>query len=240
MINSKTIFKLQTFFFNSLSLIFFLLIVLSVPVVAQNSKSAQWQSAGGEKLLSGNHTFTESWSSHTYSRQDGNKWWRGGFWDKREPQIPWENTVQNSVAPYKGQITVLGPCNVGLYQRAKGPRIYLTDAETKAGFTAWTNTIAFSSQVWSGTVKEFNINGEFWGFIPAGKEVTLDVTAIMAAYDNRNATGEISYNAPQDIEYEIWFFPRGEGCKVISVTQSSAGFDKPQPGILYYTDKDCN
>ena len=219
-----------------LSIFIFLLFFSSAN--GQNSQSGQWASAGGEIILSGNHNFTQSWSSHTYSRQDNNKWWRGGFWDERKPQIPWENTVVNDVAPNKGQFTVIGPCNIGLYQRAKGARIYLTDAKTKAGFSAWTTTMSFSAQKWSGTVKEFNINGEFWGYIPAGKEVTLDVTAIMSAYDNRNATGEISYNAPQDIEYEIWFFPRGEGCKILS--SSGSGFEKPQPGIIYYTDKDCN
>ena len=225
--------------FTSILFCFFILL-FCISSNGQNTKSAQWASAGGEIILSGNHNFTTSWASHAYSRQDGNKWWQGGFWGKREPLIPWENTVLNSVAPNKGEITVLGPCNIGLYQKAKGPRIQMIDTEPKAAFTPWTNTISFSGQVWSGTVNEFNESGEFWGYIPADKEITLEISAVMSVYNNQGGTGEISYNAPQEIEYEIWFFPRGDGCKVISVTQSSGGFEKPQPGIIYYTDKDCN
>ena len=227
---------IPTFIFTNL---FFLLLLFGTnPVYAQgNSKAGQWAEVGGEMILSGNHSFTTWWSSHAYSRADNNKWWRGDFWGKREPQIPWENAVKNSVAPNKGQITVQGPGNVGLYQKGKGARIHMNDSETKAGFTPWTNTISFSSQVWSGTVKDYNINGEFWGFVPAGTEITIDITAIMSVYNNQGGTGEISYPAPQDIEYEIWFFPR-EGGKVISVT-SSSGSGKPMPGDLYYTDKEC-
>ncbi len=206
----------------------FLLCFMFTPIVgfAQNTQASQWASAGGKMILSGNHNFTETWASYGGPTGTESKWWKGGFWDRENRSFaPWENTVRKSVAPNKGQFTVMGPCNVGLYQRAKGPRIYLNDHQTKAGFTAWTNTIAFSSQVWSGTVKEFNVNGEFWGYIPAGTEVTLDVTAIMGAYDNRNGTGEVSYTAPQDIEYEIWFFPRGEGCQIKDVKKVCANGD---------------
>ena len=218
---------------QSIGLFVFLLILISSTVInAQNPKSAQWASAGGEKLLSGNHSFTETWSSHANSRQDNNKYWRGGFWGKREPQIPWENTVQKSVAPVKGQITVQGPGNIGLFQRTKGARIHMNDAETKAIFIPWINSLEWNGD---GHVKDFYINGDQ---IPAGTEITIDVTAVMSMYNNQGGTGEITFNAPQEIEYEIWFFPR-EGGKVISVTQSSGGFDKPQPGIVYYIDKEC-
>ncbi len=222
-----------TLIFKCLILSFFLHSFNSVN--AQNTKSAQWAEAGGEMILSGNHSFTTSWSSHAYSRQDNNKWWRGGFWGERKPQIPWESTVKNSVAPVKGQITVQGPGNIGLYQKGKGARIHMNDSETKAGFTPWINTIAWEYDKWVGTVKDYNINGEFWGFVPAGTEITLDITAVMSVYDNQGGTGEISYNAPQEIEYEIWFFPR-EGGKVISV---NSGSGKPMPGDVYYTDKEC-
>ncbi len=221
---------------KTLFLFFLLNLCLCFSSFAQggNLKAGQWASVGGELLLSGTHKFTTSWASNA-----GQQWWQGGFWDPVETRnySPWENTVLNSVSPKKGQFTVMGPCNIGLYQRAKGPRIHLKDAETEQGFTPWANTIAFSSQVWSGTVKDFNKNEEFWGFIPAGKEVTLNVIAVMTAYDNRRGTGEISYQAPQDIEYEIWFFPRGEEAKILGIL---SGFDKPQPGILYYTEKKCN
>ncbi|MBT6006938.1 MAG: hypothetical protein HOG79_14560, partial [Prolixibacteraceae bacterium] len=152
---------------QSIGLFVFLLILISSTVInAQNPKSAQWASAGGEKLLSGNHSFTETWSSHANSRQDNNKYWRGGFWGKREPQIPWENTVQKSVAPVKGQITVQGPGNIGLFQRTKGARIHMNDAETKAIFIPWINSLEWNGD---GHVKDFYINGDQ---IPAGTEIT--------------------------------------------------------------------
>lgn len=220
---------IPTFIFTNL---FFLLLLFGTnPVYAQgNSKAGQWAEVGGEMILSGNHNFTQTWSSHAYSRADNNKYWKGDFWGERKPQIPWENAVKNSVAPNKGQITVQGPGNVGLFQKGKkGARIVMNDSKTKAGFTPWTNTIE--------TLKDYNVNGEFWGFVPAGTEITIDITAIMSVYNNQGGTGEISYNAPQEIEYEIWFFPR-EGGKVISVT-SVSGSGKPMPGDLYYTDKEC-
>ncbi|MFK5959108.1 MAG: DNRLRE domain-containing protein [Lutibacter sp.] len=193
--------------------LFFLLFLLGTnPASAQgNSKAGQWAKAGGEIILSGNHNFTQTWSSHAYSRQDNNKYWPGGFWGKREPQIPFDAVVKNSVYPLKGQITVLGPGNIGLFQKGKkGARIVMNDSETKIGFVPWTNTI--------GTLKDYNVNGEFWGAVPAGTEITLDITAIMSMYNNQGGTGEISFIAPQEIEYEIWYFPR-EGGKVISVSE---------------------
>ncbi len=219
-------------------LVCLIILTFSFSTMAQNANKAQWASVGGEMIMSGNHSFTTTWASHANSRQDGNKWWPGGFWGKREPLIPWENAVLNSVAPVKGQIAVLGPCNIGLFQRAKSyARIVMSDNKTKAGFVPWTNSLGWKNDNWEGTVKDYNVNGEFWGSVPAGTEITLDITALMSEYNNQGGTGEISYNAPQEIEYEIWFFPR-EGGKVISVS-SSSGSGKPMPGDLYYTDKEC-
>ncbi len=221
-------------------LVCLIILAFSFSTMAQNPNSAQWASVGGEMVISGNHSFTTTWASHAYSRQDGNKWWRGGFWGKREPLIPWDDAVLNSVAPKKGQITVLGPCNIGLLQYSKkGARIVMSDNKTKAGFVPWTNSRSWENDKWTGTVKDYNVNGEFWGSVPAGTEITLDITAIMNVYNNQGGTGEISYTAPQEIEYEIWFFPR-EGGKVISITSTStSGSGKPMPGDLYYTDKEC-
>jgi hypothetical protein len=90
-----------------------------------------------------------------------------------------------------------------------------------------------------GSVEEFNPKGEFWGKIPAGQVVTINVEAQMASYDNRMNTGELAYHAPQEVQYEIWFFP-GDGGKIIKVINKAGMADKPQPGILYYREKECN
>jgi hypothetical protein len=209
----------------------------------QNPKAGQWKSVGGEMLLSGNHEFNESWISSSFHIKKG-LYWQGNFYDKEEDRNyqPWDDTVKNAVSPLKGQITVMGPCNVGLYQRKTGAMISLTNIETNKGFSPWGNTITRYNEKdnWRGTVKEFNPNGEFWGFIPKDTEITLDVYAVMSAYDNMMNTGEFSYRAPQDVEYEIWFFPRGEGCKVLNVNTMTSDLNKPQPGILYYRIKECN
>ena len=83
-------------------------------------------------------------------------------------------------------------------------------------------------------------NGDFWGAVPENTEMTLDVNAVMAEYNNMINTGEYAYRAPQDVEYEVWYFPRGEGSKIISISSGNISSKKPQPGILYFTDKKCN
>lgn len=122
--------------------IFLLLLAFSIPVSAENPKAAQWESVGGEMILSGDHKFTTSWTSNSYSRNEG-LYWQGGFYlpHKERKYTPWENTVKNSVAPKIGQITVRGPGNVGLFQRSKGARIYMRDTKTGSGFTPWCNTL---------------------------------------------------------------------------------------------------
>jgi len=182
-----------------------------------NDKAGQWKSVGGELLLSNKHSFTQSWTSSNDSRAKG-LYWSGGFYDREEDRNyqPWDDVVKNSVSPLKGQITVQGPGNVGVYQRGMGGRMQLVNTKTEKGFTAWTNTISrFNDKSdWSGTVKEYNPNGEFWGFVQPDSVVTLDIYAVMTSYNNMVNTGELAFRAPQDVEYEIWFFPR-EGGKVL-------------------------
>jgi len=219
--DSKLILRKDQLLLSKIILLNFLLLLFFIPINAQNPKSAQWAYAGGEMILSGNHSFTTTWSSHAYSRQDGNKYWQGGFWGKREPQIPFDDTVKNSVSPKVAEITIMGPGNIGLFQRTKGARIHMNDSKTKASFIPWTNSIDWNN---GGTVKDFYINGEQ---IAAGTEITLDIAAVMSMFNNQGGTGEISFIAPQEIEYEIWFFPR-EGGKVISSLTSINSTTNPQ------------
>lgn len=189
-----------------------------------NDKSGQWQSRGGELLMSGNQEFNDSWTSTSESRQKG-LYWQGGFYDKEEDRNyqPWENTVKNSVAPVLGKFTVVGPGTIGLYQRTKGARIILTDVETKASFITWNGgNISWNRDSWQGAVNEYPTSGfPFWGQVGAGQEITLEVSANMTPYNNAINTGEYAFRAPQEVtDYEIWFFPREDG-KVISVTNSN-------------------
>lgn len=220
--------------------LFVFLIVDDARAQSSNTKSAQWKSAGGEMLLSGKQEFKESWTSSTASREKG-LYWQGSLYDHEEDRNyqPWENTVKNSVAPVVGEITVVGPGNVGLFQRGKGARITMVDKETKKSFAPWTSSISWNGKNWSGSAKAFNPKGEFWGAVGAGHEITLEISAVMSAYNNAINTGEYAFHAPQEVEYEVWFFPQ-DGGSVINVSTSASGIGKPQPGILYYKMKDCN
>jgi hypothetical protein len=200
--------------------IFLLLLTFSIPVSAENPKAAQWESVGGEMILSGDHKFTTSWTSQGHFITEG-LYWQGGLYlpHKERKYTPWENTVKNSVCPKKGQITVRGPGNVGKFQRGKWATIVMRNTETGSGFTPWTSSFWWVvGKGWQGSVSDFNTAGEFWGYIPADVVVTLDVEAHMLAYDNVMNTGEYTFFAPQEVEYEVWFFPR-EGGEVINVTK---------------------
>ena len=114
----------------------------------------------------------------------------------------------------------------------------MTQGKEEAYFNAWRNELSWRGNKWEGQIGDFNPKGEFWGAIPAGKIVTINVKAQMSSYDNRMNTGELSYRAPQEVKYEIWYFSRNGG-KVINVTNFTKNLEKPQPGILYYTEKEC-
>jgi len=205
-----------------------ILLWVSVPALAQNAYPNQWKKAGGIEVLSGNHHFTTSWSSNSDSRKKG-LYWQGSFYESARKYSPFDPTVKNSVAPVKGQITVRGPGHIGLYQQSKGGGlIVMYDAKTKGVFRPW---------YISG--KTINPDGEFWGRIPDGEEITIVVEAHMSAYNNMMNTGEYAFHAPQEVTYEVWFFP-GNGGKVISTTHQTGHVDKPKPGILYYTEKKCH
>ncbi len=216
---------------NIILYIIFILTCLQGYAQQGNYKSGQWASVGGKMLLSGNHKFTESWTSDNESRQN-EQYWKGEYYTPKNKRkyYPWNDVVKNSVSPYLGQITVEGPCNIGLYQRGMGAIITLIYEGTNERFACWNNTLRRTSENgnWLGTIKDFNPKGEYWGYIPKKVTVTLNVFANMGSYNNIANTQEFAYRAPQDIEYEVWFFPRGEGSKVINVSnekpKTMAGF----------------
>ena len=206
-----------------ISLIF--LLISSLHLQAQNPNTAQWKSVGGQKIMSGNHRFTTSWSSSPESRNKG-LYWKGSFYESNPQYYPWDPDVKNSVAPLIGQFTVQGPGHIGLFSKATGGRIEMHIADTKETFHPFQGN-------------NFNPAGEFWGRISDNFEVTIEVYAIMSSYNNQNLTGEFAYHAPQEItEFEVWFFPK-DGGKIINIDAPTTKFNKPKPGILYYLDKEC-
>ncbi|AMC11516.1 hypothetical protein Lupro_09660 [Lutibacter profundi] len=225
---SLLVFKTKLILASNIIVQGLLLLMFSISLCAQNSNAAQWQSAGGEKILSGSHSFLDTWTFNSNQSEKG--FWKGGFYDpeKTRNYQPWDNVVKNSVAPIKGTFTVQGPGHIGLYQKSKGgSSIVMYNADTKEAFRPW-----------YGTGNNFDPE-EFWGKVPEKAVITIVVEAQMTAYDNRNMTGQLSYVAPQEVEYEVWFFPQ-DGGKIIKIDKPVAKFDKPKPGILYYKDKVCN
>jgi len=185
---------------------FFLTILFTFPLNAQNINTTQWRSVGGQKIMSGNHNFTTSWSSSIESRKKGLYW--KGYWGESNPKYePWNPVVAKSVAPKMGQFTVQGPGHVGVYAKTKGASIVMYIAGTKEIFHP------------CNILKNFNPKGEFFGKISDNSKLTIEVHAIMGAYNNMNMTGEFSYYAPQEItEFEVWFFPEAGG-KIIEMPQ---------------------
>jgi hypothetical protein len=203
----------------SISLLFVLL--SSLQLQAQNPNAAQWKSVGGQKIMSGKHSFTTSWSSSPESRDKG-LYWKGSFYESKPQYSPWDPDVKNSVAPLIGRFAVHGPGHIGLFSKAKGASIVMNIAGTKEVFHPFS------------IGNNFNPDSEFWGKISADSEVSIDVFAVMGAYNNMMNTGEYAFHAPQEItHYEIWFFPQ-QGGKVIraeapisnKTTETDSNFDK--------------
>ena len=221
--------------------VFLLLLAFSIPISAENPNSAQWESVGGEMILSGDHKFTTTWTSDRYSQRQG-LYWQGDINVPAEKRkySPWENTVKNSVFPKKGQITVRGPGNVFVFQRSKGyenPYLFMQDTKTKSNFSPGYNSLTLHKGKWDGTVidmtnyhKTDSFKNAFWGWIPADEVVTLNVEVRMEDFDDRGRRysrfDEHSFRAPQEIEYELWFFPR-EGGEVINVIKYDSGANEP-------------
>ena len=217
--------------------IVFLFVLLSATfVLAQNPKSTQWKQAGGEIIFQTTHKFTTSWSSDCGSRDNGNKYWAGSFYEpvKKRKYAPWEPTVRESVAPLLGQVTVQGPGVVGLFERTKGGgSIYMRDVKTQGVYYPFRNSLRLvGTGKWTGSVRDFK-PGEAWGRVPKDAVVTIDIGAAMSSYDNRMNTGEYSFHAPQEVtEAEVWFFPKPGG-KVVKVIKFC-----PDGGKVDITDGD--
>ncbi|MCP4185460.1 MAG: hypothetical protein GY761_19475 [Hyphomicrobiales bacterium] len=223
------------------------IMTFSSTAIAANPNVAQWTKVGGvflsgELVLGDTKVFTTSWTSDSYSRQKGLYWSGAGFWDPADKRnyAPWEDTVKNSVAPEVGKIVVKGPANVCIFQRSKGAGVHIWNVTDKTGFTpcgarqSWNA----SKKTWEGKAVDINPGGEFWGHIPArvdGKAVTLRIEAHMSVYDNQGGTGEVTFGAPQEVEYELWVFLR-KGGELINVVASDAQCKKLSKDLSDYTN----
>lgn len=200
--------------------IFVIILAFSITANAQgmSSDEEQWRSVGGKIVASGEYQFKES-----------------------DPA----NGIR------VGAFMVQGPGYIGMVVKKfkGGGSVGLRGPNSSAGFVPI--TLGEQVELWdwkkgSGRVKEWkwyppsmiteeytpNANKGGWVTWPTKDKPTTTLEVWVGV------EGGGVENEERAIQYEYWYFPL-EGGKIISSTYLTDGFDKPQPGILYYTDKNC-
>lgn len=221
------------------------LTIFSVSAFSQslNPYEGQIKNVGAKLVLSGSWELEEPWSTNSNLHD---KWWRNGnsYPPDNATFAHYENAVKNDVNPIVGQFTVEGPGKIIVYTKTRGSRIILYDRERKSSLGGYVHyNIGWSEKdkKWIDGKKgrdgydPLDINRVGWPY-PAGHTATYEVSIAASSYDNRIGSGHLLFWAPQSNDYKIWFVPF-DGGKIISKPTNQ--FDKPQPGILYYKDKDC-
>jgi len=228
----------------------FLLLFYSFAVAQSSSpKTNQWRSVGGQMIYLGKHEFKTNWLA-----EGGQMYWKN---DEKSSGIPashsYADEVSKDVVVNKGQITLRGPGYLGRVLRTKGGPGYRLEVQKPGkGIGAYglgDQEMYKKENKWTGkwvTIRGMGdvVDPSRFGvvnFVPADKTITIDIwfespwcqNCVWTKYHRGHG-----YSRDQGIELELWFFP-GEGGKVIVSDTPSAQFDKPKPGILYYTDKAC-
>jgi len=196
----------------------------STPPPASNPDAQQWSELG-DVAFRDNYELKRLWTSSPDSRAQG-KYWRDSYYlpeDERQ-YSPWEPTVKDEVAPVKGQITVRGPGVFAIYGSGKGgATVALIDRETKRrlypSYHFFRKTGDRWQSQWSARPNNQEDTLRPQHFSPHGRihdneEHTIDVQVLAASYNNAINTGEFAYPAPQELDFEIWYFPM-EGGKLI-------------------------
>ncbi len=212
------------------SFLFLGLLIFANLVIAQSSghNGGQWKSVGGKMAASGEGHFSNKWvAAHRYGSGDG-KYWKNdepGFDPTGRIKIPATHTqeeVNKDVWIRKGQITVRGPGFLGVFLRSKGAVVALKFPKSDRVFHAH----GLGTDAWLGIhgnykwypsaivdVDPTNSNS-MGGWVPVDRTMTLDVW-VHNPFGEWGAWGN-GHNAPKDVEYEVWFFPR-EGGELISM-----------------------
>jgi len=204
-------------------------------------KADQWQSVGGQLIASGNHDFTNIWYASTRYAHGNGKYWKNNSQPGNTPATHTLEQVLTDVRINKGQVSVQGPGFLAAFIKTKKgySSALLKDPDTgvihSTASLGHMELLKGSDGEWhwyyGDRVIEFDPSKPNSGWVAADKIVNLDVWV-------NNTEGSFGiwgsgYAAPKGIEYEFWFFPRAGG----RVLSGNSG--KPEPGVLYYTEKDC-
>ncbi|MDH3348181.1 MAG: DNRLRE domain-containing protein [Desulfobulbaceae bacterium] len=205
-----------------------------------NPKAEQWStSGGGFMIMYGSYQFDKHWYRRTWEEKD--PFYLNGEDTKHPPQHSHDEVMKHALIK-QGKITVRGPGHLALFGRVKGPAAWvkLYDQSTGNQFHpqsgghqimyrnkvwVWENGgwNGSWSGVWTGNVNDLYGKNTMGGWIPAGKILTYDVVIDQGWYNNMNVPfGSMGFGAPQEIDYELWYFPReGGGVKVDDEPTSS-------------------
>ena len=203
------------------------------PLISINPKAEQWSSSGGGfMVMNGSHRFDKQWYRRTWGEKD--PFYSNGEDTKLPPQHSHAEVMKHAIIKL-GKITVRGPGFLALFGRVKGPGAWvkLYDHSNRSRFHpqssaaqtmyrskvwAWKNggwNGSWSGK-WSGNVSDLYGNKPMGGWVPPNKIVTYDIELDQGWYNNMNVPfGSMGFGAPQEIDYELWFFPReGGGVKL--------------------------
>lgn len=187
---------------------------LLIPAASQaaNPNAGRWRAQGGQLLFSGAHEFTRSYWTH--ESVQGDLYWTDGE-DQRlvRASHAWETEVRPSVRVDQGRFAVRGPGQIVAYvgQIQDTPGLSVTTTGTSDPNAA------------SGVFEPAGNPGQaLSGWVLAGRNYSFDVALEQTARFNA-ATGYRLFQAPQEIEFELWYFA-GPGGRVIGLNAA------PQPG----------
>ncbi|MDH3745848.1 MAG: hypothetical protein OES47_12180, partial [Acidobacteriota bacterium] len=159
---------------------------------ATNPDAGRWRAQGGELLFSGTHQFDRNYWTH--QSVQGDLYWTDGEDQRRDrASHAWETEVRPAVEIDQGHFTIRGPGQIVAFVRqiVDTPKLVVATA-TLGGATA--------------TFEPATRPGEqLSGWVLAGRTYSFDVALEQAERFNP-ATGYRLYQAPQEIEFELWFF----------------------------------
>lgn len=203
--------------------------VLLICVVLGSNSGAQsfsnnaknWENYKGQMIASGSHHFSNGWT-----RGPNGKYWKNGEDPYKVQPKHSEHEVRADIRVKKGQFVVQGPGSIGYAYKNKGvATASIWEPGAKANFIPQSMGGLTMNKVkgeWTGkwvqatSWLEMTPGRGLSGWVPKGTTITLDI------YTENRPIGS-TYEAGTEIHYEYWFFPKGEGGKILQATKTCEG-----------------
>ena len=196
-------------------------------------KAAQWQDGGGFMILNGSHRFDKGWFRRTWGKKD--PFYLNGEDTKLAPKHSYDEVMKHALIKL-GKVTARGPGFLVVYGKVKGSGAWLRLYDATTGQQFWPHTggsqkmyqgkpWVFKDGQWTGSwsgkwvevqTADLSANIQMGGWVPAKQTRTYEIKLDQGWYNNMNVPfGSMGFGAPQEIDYELWFFPReGGGVKL--------------------------